>query len=544
MAENYDFISSGVKPVHSEGMQAATARAMQLRDIGQQSQMRQQQIAEGDIKLRAAKRDEADQAKWIQHYTASGGDMNKAVKSAAQDGVGPRTLLPILDHIAKVKKELASTDEITLKNDAVRHDQLRGQIMAFEQQPDEAKVQSYPQAVAQWHQSGLLNDQEYAQAVQAHPQYPGADTMNLYAAGLRTGTMATKEVLDQAEEKRKAAEEGRKAALAGPQLEKAKADASAATVTAGQVAELGMSKKDKATLDATLARNADTARHEKVLEGQGAQRVSIERQNSNRAQKQFDLTYGALAGPDGKPMDAEAAKAFAIQDPVAVAIANYQMAPPTASRGGPGAGILRKVMAIDPNYDAKNWKQQGDTLKDFNTGKSASELGATSVAFGHLGVMKEAVTALNNTDLRMLNAIANRLGVETGSSAAAVFRTIVHRVGPEVAKAYIAGGGGVHERGATEADFDPALGPKVLLDNIAISGRLLDGKIEQKQSQWKAVMGDKPMPGLSPAAVEARKTIGNSGGKVKLKAPNGQITDVSADQVDHYLSRGAKRVSN
>ena len=29
------------------------------------------------------------------------------------------------------------------------------------------------------------------------------------------------------------------------------------------------------------------------------------------------------------------------------------------------------------------------------------------------------------------------------------------------------------------------------------------------------------------------------GGTVKMKAPNGQISDVAADQVEHYKSRGA-----
>jgi len=87
----------------------------------------------------------------------------------------------------------------------------------------------------------------------------------------------------------------------------------------------------------------------------------------------------------------------------------------------------------------------------------------------------------------VLNQIGQRLGIEFGTdtgNAAAMFKTIVHRVGPELSKAYLGAGGSAGERGADEKDFDPALAPGILKTNVGVTAQLLRSKISALENQW------------------------------------------------------------
>jgi len=274
-------------------------------------------------------------------------------------------------------------------------------------------------------------------------------------------------------------------------------------------------------------RAAETARQDAIRNANEAARISISRQEQGLRQRQYDATYGALVDPTtGKPMDPETAKAVAMQDPAAVAVANYQTAPPTMSRGGPGAGIMRKVMAINPDYDAKNWKLQADQLKNFTSGKVADQLRATNTALSHVGILNDAIDALNNGDLRVLNSLGNRLGLETGATPVAVFNTIVGKVGPELAQAYGEATGG--ERKVEKGNFDPNLPPQTLKANVAITAQLLKGKIDSTKFQWTSTPGfeKRPLPMISPEAQGVLDRLGGGGAAgVKKGPPVGTIVD-------------------
>src|ERR1041384_1154049 len=150
--------------------------------------------------------------------------------------------------------------------------------------------------------------------------------------------------------------------------------------------------------------------------------------------------------------------------------------------------------------------------KDYTSGPTGKSIEAMNTALGHLGELHDATEALKNGDLPILNRIANRYGEATGKDAPTVFKTIVHRVGPEIAKAYIAGGGTAEERTVTEKDFDPSLGAQQILSNIAISGKLFDSKINAAQNRWSQVFKDRPAPfQLSPDAQKTLKKIGVGG---------------------------------
>jgi hypothetical protein len=232
---------------------------------------------------------------------------------------------------------------------------------------------------------------------------------------------------------------------------------------------------------------ANAAQRESREAAQGQERIGIEEANSRRMQRQFDATYGSLLGPNGEQLSPEAQKAMAEQDPAAKAIANYQMAPPSLSRGV-GSGIMRKVMAINPSYDAKNWKAQSGMLDSYTSGAKSKEISGIVTSLGHIGVLGTAIDALHNHDVQLMNRVANFLSVQTGGDAVTTFNAIVHKVAPELNRAYVGGVGAEGEIKSQESDFNPALGDKQLRNNVAITTKLLRSKIGSIEQQWKTTM--------------------------------------------------------
>lgn len=145
--------------------------------------------------------------------------------------------------------------------------------------------------------------------------------------------------------------------------------------------------------------------------------------------------------------------------------------------------VMGGVFQDDPQWS----EQRAQLRKSYTVGKQSTEINAINTAMGHVGVLGDAIDALNNGDIKTLNSIGNRLGIEFGSktgNAAGMYQTIVHRVGPELSKAYIGAGGSAGERGADEKDFDPSLAPSILKANVGTTAQLLRSKIGSLENQW------------------------------------------------------------
>lgn len=209
--------------------------------------------------------------------------------------------------------------------------------------------------------------------------------------------------------------------------------------------------------------------------------------------------------------------------------------------------VMGGVFQQDPQWS----EQRAQLRKDYTTGKHSSEINSINTAMGHIGLLGDSIDALQNGDIVGLNRIANSLGVAIGQDPVTTWQTIVHRVGPEIAKAYLGAGGSAGERGADEADFDAALGPKQLKMNTAITARLLRSKIAGLENQWdqnksqgmpsfedRFIMPeakrqlDKWAPlgtGSSGAPAGAKGTIRGSDGKMYWTS-NGQTGDLGVAQ--------------
>ena len=176
------------------------------------------------------------------------------------------------------------------------------------------------------------------------------------------------------------------------------------------------------------------------------------------------------------------------QKATVTAILEGRMTPPSsfALKTPYWQNIMGNVFEQDPQFS----EQRAQLRKDFTTGKHSTEINSINTALGHVGVLGDAVDALNNGNVQVLNRIANNLGAQVGATPQTTFNTIVHRVGPEITKAYVGAGGGEGERGTTEKDFDPALGPQQLKSNVGVTAKLLRSKISSLENQWNQNKSD------------------------------------------------------
>lgn len=170
-------------------------------------------------------------------------------------------------------------------------------------------------------------------------------------------------------------------------------------------------------------------------------------------------------------------------------IIDYRGAMPPAGRNNPtNNAIAYWVNALDPKHDDTTFPARNKLMTAYTSGKEATQINAVNTAMGHVGVLGDAIDALNNTNVPALNAVANKLGIAIGNTPATTFKTIVNRVGPELAAAYIQGGGGEGERGTTAGDFSVNKGTDQLKANVGITAKLLRSKIGSLENQYKQTM--------------------------------------------------------
>jgi hypothetical protein len=158
--------------------------------------------------------------------------------------------------------------------------------------------------------------------------------------------------------------------------------------------------------------------------------------------------------------------------------------PPQGSRGAIPQALSGLVAEFDPQHDATTFPVRNKTVTDFTKDASTGEIGAINTALGHLGELYKASQALSQNNIPILHQLASKYGLATGDDAASTYQSILHRVGPEMTKAYLKSGGTEGERGANESDFDINKGATQIVSNIAESAQLLNSKLASKRQSW------------------------------------------------------------
>ncbi len=207
--------------------------------------------------------------------------------------------------------------------------------------------------------------------------------------------------------------------------------------------------------------------------------------------------------------------------PLVKALINYQRVPVGgfATKDPMWKQAVLYAYQVDPAYDEKEFTTRNRMMIAYTSGPPSREINAINTVLGHVGVLDNAIDALNNGDLKRLNALANFLKVETGNDAVTTFNAIVNRVGPELTRSYVGTGGEHAEREINKSDFDPSRGPRQLKSATAITTKLLTSKIGSLGNQWKNTMkrDDFASKFISP---EAQAVIDRLGGNVAPGATN------------------------
>jgi len=137
--------------------------------------------------------------------------------------------------------------------------------------------------------------------------------------------------------------------------------------------------------------------------------------------------------------------------------------------------------------------------------------------------------------VQVINKTANAIGAQVGETPATTYRMILHRVAPELATAYIAGGGGEGERQSIAQDFGDNLSPDQIHANSAKSVQLLRSKIGALENQYKNTVGrdDFTQRFITPEAQSALQKFAPQGG--------GQTFDVTDPRgvVHHFPNQAA-----
>jgi hypothetical protein len=156
-----------------------------------------------------------------------------------------------------------------------------------------------------------------------------------------------------------------------------------------------------------------------------------------------------------------------------------------SSRNPLVTGINYWVNQLDPQHDKTTFPARNQILGQMESDANTGQIGSINTGLGHIGDLYRASQALAQHDLPVLQRIASAWGIATGGTAETLYESIVHKVGPEIANAYVKGGGTQGERGTNEDDFALSKGIGQIQNNIYESANLFNSKLASKRQSWQ-----------------------------------------------------------
>ena len=515
------------------------AMQQQVEAGGQENQLRQLQIQDQQTLRQSAK-----DLDWSKPDT-----FDKWIDNATQKGVSPQTLSQLSLQRAQYKEQLAKTDTAELGAMKESNNQFLGHIDAIKGVTDPQKRAQAAQDQA----SQILSNPQLAKRLDPTTQQmllgmksgqavPNDDQLGQFEIGLTDHNA-------QIEQQLKVAQTG-EAVSKGKEAEAQAAKANAEVQnTSGPLAEaryrrvLSDLSANKQVSDADLqfakgfelssrktTTQSDTLGVTSTNTSTPSGLAAVGNRQGGRFIPQAGAVPPAAAVPGAPGAGAPAAAAPAAARPAAAGAASpantkdsivdmigqYKLNPTVIQRmTTKHPEILAAVGQKYPDFDQTTYNAKNKLITGFTSGPQSKEINAINTVAGHLDELDQAVDALNNTRVPVLNALANKLGVAIGDTPQTTFRTIVHRVGPEITGAYVAGGGGETERLADAADFSENNAPDQLHKNVGETVKLLRSKIGALENQYQNTVGrqDFQQRFITPSAQAAfTRLAGTQGG--------------------------------
>ena len=148
--------------------------------------------------------------------------------------------------------------------------------------------------------------------------------------------------------------------------------------------------------------------------------------------------------------------------------------------------IMNAVIAINPEYNARDYGLQTTAEKSFNTGKQGDKTRSLNVAVSHLGTLDTAATALHANDIRAFNQFSQAWQRETGKPAPTNFNAVKELVADEIVAAVVPGVGSLADRKALKDTIMAKSSPAQLQGVIKQYKELLGGQLGGLEQQYAA----------------------------------------------------------
>lgn len=234
----------------------------------------------------------------------------------------------------------------------------------------------------------------------------------------------------------------------------------------------------------------ESQRHNRIEEGQGAQKIGLEAATLAETKRFHDMTAGSNLNPDGTPnANMQAMVDMVGQGKVPATEVTGRMQAPQK------AAFLSALNKQYPDYDYTTVGAKAQAAKSFATGPLGNSLRSVSTANAHLDQLGTMVDALNNGDVPLLNKLGNAWATQTGQTAPTNFNAIKNVVGQEVVKAIVAGGGGVGEREEAANAFNAAGSPAQLKGVISHYREVMEAQRQNLLAQRRAAgLPDSTLP--------------------------------------------------
>lgn len=161
----------------------------------------------------------------------------------------------------------------------------------------------------------------------------------------------------------------------------------------------------------------------------------------------------------------------------------------TRSRKEIITGLAEQYAALrGDTYDQTQFGGRNKTVQQFAGGPESRTVRSFNVLVSHLDVLKEAGAALQNGNVRALNALKNVFESEFGAPAPNTFDGVKAIVGDELVKAIVGSGGAgaLGDREEIKKTISNASSPKQLIDLINNYQHLAAGQLAGLRKQYEA----------------------------------------------------------
>lgn len=199
--------------------------------------------------------------------------------------------------------------------------------------------------------------------------------------------------------------------------------------------------------------------------------------------------YNPPIGPDGNPLRGEDFLKT-IPAPVAAQAKLYikgDAPPPTGFASKPTLLAAQQAAAVaDPTWTGQRYS----TIQDFTKGpQTAKTVQAQNVTMEHIGTLQDAITALDNGDIRQFNKLSQEIARQTGSDVPTNFelgKTIVY---DEVAKAILGANSAVSDRQEIVKNMDLGSSRKQAEGQLEEAGKYMAGQAYGLETRYTAGSG-------------------------------------------------------